>query len=289
MEKPKRRVLDAYQASLPVRLIATPRSDFSTCEVSETFASVQRRNEQSSFDFMPVLDNDGTSIVGVLEMDALAKHGHLVRDRCTPLHEDLLIGADVSILDFVRKADQQPFCFVIDRHRIGGLVSLSDLQQLPVRAALFAMVTQLEMTMAELISALFDGDSWRSLLSPGRQQKLGQMLQQATDQNNQVNSLLYTQFCDKADILRKQAEMDKWGARRADWKTDFTDIQTLRNHLAHGNEFAVSADAARKVCALVRAMDDWLARFNGTLPGDPRSMIDNGERTETPREELATP
>ncbi len=208
----------------------------------------------------------------------------------------MLIGSHVSILDFVRKADQQPFCFVIDGHRIGGLVSLSDLQQLPVRAALFAMVTQLEMTMMEVIAASFEGDTWIGLLSSGRQKELDLALQKATVEHNQVDSLLYTQFCDKADILRKQGELDKWGVRKADWKADFRGIQSLRDQLAHGNDFAVSAndfavsaEAARKVCALVRTMDDWLARLDGMLSGVRPPMTDNGGRTETLREELATP
>jgi hypothetical protein len=286
---PKRRAFDAYQESLPVRLMATRRNEFSTCKVSESFASVQRRNDQSSFDFMPVVGDDEASIIGVLAMDDRTQRGDLVRDRCTTLHEDLLIGSDVSILDFVRKADQQPFCFVIDGHRIGGLVSLSDLQQLPVRAALFAMVTQLEMTMTEVIAASFEGDTWLGLLSSGRQKELDHALQKATVEHNQVDSLLYTQFCDKADILRKQGELDKWGVRKADWKADFRGIQSLRDQLAHGNDFAVSAEAARKVCALVRTIDDWLARLDGMLSGVRPPMIDNGARTETPREELVTP
>lgn len=267
MEETRQRALDAYQASLPVRLMATPRKDFFVCTVGEQFASVQRRNQSSSFDFIPVLNDDDENIVGVLAMNGPDQHGELVQDRFDRLHEDLLIGADVSILDFVRKADRQPFCYVVDRRRIGGLVSLSDLQQLPVRAALFAIVTQLEMTMGAVVAELFEGDSWRTCLSSGRQQKLDDMLRQATADHNQVNPLLYTQFCDKADILIKHCDAGKWGLRKAAWKKDFDDIQKLRNQLAHGSEFAASAEAARQVCALVRTMDDWLVRLDGMLRG----------------------
>jgi hypothetical protein len=87
-----------------------------------------------------------------------------------------------------------------------------------------------------------------------------------------------TQFCDKADILRKQGELDKWGVQKADWKADFRGIQSLRDQLAHGNDFAVSAEAARKVCALVRTMDDWLVRLDGMLSGVRPPMIDNDAR-----------
>lgn len=276
MEKSKQRALDAYEASLPVRLMETPRDEFSTCMLGEPFASVQLRNKSSSFDFIPVL-NDGTqTIVGVLSMNDSYQQGDLVRDRCTPIHENFLIGANVSILDFVRKADEQPFCFVIDGHRIGGLVCLSDLQQLPVRAALFAMVTQLEMTMADVIANSFEGDSWSMYLSERRRGHLDHMLQQAITEKNQVDPLLYTQFCDKADIVRKHCDPARWGVRRADCERDFSDIQKLRNHLAHGNDFATSPTAARGVCALVRTMDHWLDRLDATLASVRRSIVDNG-------------
>jgi hypothetical protein len=123
------------------------------------------------------------------------------------------------------------------------------------------------MTMGTVIADLFEGDSWRTYLSSGRQLKLDDMLRQATADHNQVDPLLYTQFCDKTDILRKHCDRGKWGLRKADWKKDFDDIQKLRNQLAHGNEFAASSEAARQVCALVRTMDDWLARLEGMLRG----------------------
>jgi len=68
-----------------------------------------------------------------------------------PLSEDDMIGADASIVAFVRDADRHKCRLVVSGCEINGLVSLSDLQKLPVRAALFTMVTHLEMVMANFI------------------------------------------------------------------------------------------------------------------------------------------
>jgi len=49
-----------------------------------------------------------------------------------PLSEDNLIGADAGILAFVKMADRHSCRLVIAGSEITGLVSLSDVQQLPV-------------------------------------------------------------------------------------------------------------------------------------------------------------
>ena len=43
----------------------------------------------------------------------------------------------MCLLDFVRTADEHSCRLVVDGGRVTGLVSLSDIQKLPVRAALF--------------------------------------------------------------------------------------------------------------------------------------------------------
>ncbi|MBV5269366.1 MAG: hypothetical protein JZU55_04890, partial [Afipia sp.] len=68
-----------------------------------------------------------------------------------PITEADLIGADAGILDFIRQADFSKFRFLVTGTEISGLVSLSDLQRLPVRAALFGVITHLEMVMTEVI------------------------------------------------------------------------------------------------------------------------------------------
>ncbi len=112
---------------------------------------------QGGFDYFPVVecaDAFPERVIGLVEL-APFMHGATprgcVRDQMRPLSEENLIGADASILAFIRNADQQECRLVVSGPEISGLVSLSDLQRLPVRAALFAMVTHLEITMAHAI------------------------------------------------------------------------------------------------------------------------------------------
>ena len=67
-----------------------------------------------------------------------------IADYFEPLSEDHLIGADASIIDFVMQAENHPVRLVVSDDEVAGLVSLSDLQHLPVRAAIFTLITSLE-------------------------------------------------------------------------------------------------------------------------------------------------
>lgn len=262
-EPVRRRVLDAYQAALPVSLIATPRREFVTCSLTEVVAEALGRNREDQFDHLPVRDAATGAIIGVLPVLETPPHlhGRRVADCYRTLHEDLLIGADVGILDFIREAQQRPFRFIVDGQHIAGLVCLSDIQRLPVRAALFAMVTQLEMSMARIISFAFPGIAWQTRLSHGRQRKLDRQLKLARSDGNQVDPLLYTQFCDKIALLKALPENLARGLESSHIDRWREPLEDLRNRLAHGNDLATTRDEARQVCQLVHLMDDWLERL----------------------------
>jgi hypothetical protein len=149
-----------------------------------------------------VVDND--KIVGVLDVQAHTNVSdeQLIQNHLDLIREEFLVGADVSILEFVQQADRKPFRLLVTGQGISGLVSLSDVQQLPVRAALFAMITQLEMTLTELIRAAMTEDDWMQLLSLERREKVHEEMGKARIENNQVDPLLYTQFGDKTRIVR---------------------------------------------------------------------------------------
>lgn len=261
--------LEALQAGLTVGLIATARSDLVTCAKEETLAQVVERHRHDQFDFLPVTDEAtkggaGTSnIVGLLE---IAKHRHgatvdgSVGMSSAPLSENNLIGADASILAFIRDAHIHKCRLVVSGSQISGLVTLSDLQQLPVRAALFGLVTHLEILMGEVIRREFKGTTgWLDRLSEDRQVKLRDELGNAQHQDDMVDPLLFTQFADKKKILAKS---DHLKTSRTAFNNDLEQIQTLRDHLAHANDYAASSEAAIETCKTVHLIDSWREKFS---------------------------
>lgn len=259
--------LRQVQDELPVRLIATPQAQLQCCRVREPLRDVVTRN-MAAFDFFPVIDGASGpvgAIVGLVELAKLTPEDALVgpiEDYMQPLSETNLIGADAGILAFVAEADRHPCKLVISGNQIAGLVSLSDLQKLPVRAALFALVTCLEMAMAEAIRrdcAL--PDLWKSRLNRRRQEKLQLEINRSRAGDAWVDDLLFTQFADKMQIIR---ESPAFGQSKTDFTAELEQAQRLRNGLAHANEYASSRERAAEVCVTVRNIQkrlEWLTAW----------------------------
>lgn len=249
------RSFETLHSGLTVELIATPRSDFMTCRADELVSSALKRNTEP-YDYLPVVASapgGDNQIVGLLY--AVPFFGEdtvngYVSEYFSALSEESLIGADASILAFIRDADAKPCRMVVSGPHIKGLVSLSDLQKLPVRAALFALITGFEITMAQSIRCLFrDGDGWMECLSNARREKIAGEIAKSHHDDGFVDNLLFTQFCDKADILVKKLPLP---TSKRELRQKLREIQKLRDSLAHANQYAATPRHARRVCAIVR-------------------------------------
>jgi hypothetical protein len=242
-------VFKALHVGLTVGLISTPVNHLKTCTPHELISDVLEHSPED-FDFLPVVDDDD-QFIGMF-------HAAAYRDRRTlwtvwqsymPLSENYLIGADASILDFLIDADDKQCRLVISGTKVVGLVSLSDLQKLPVRAALFALITGLEITMADIIRMKYpNNDDWIYTLTKTRQEKIKEEHKKAKSDDGFVDSLLFTQFCDKRDILKEKLPE----RQRNTIDETLVSIENLRNSVAHANEYASTPHQAKSVCSVVR-------------------------------------
>jgi hypothetical protein len=261
--------LKTIEQNFAVHLIATPRSAFRTCFADESLVCVVERNRSDQFDFLPVLEPESESnskparIIGLIELvpflDGTVSANESVRSHMQLLSEENLIGANASILSFVRDADRHRCRLVISDCDISGLVSLSDLQRLPVRAALFTMVTHLEILMSHLIRLGYpDSSEWLKQLSLDRQKGIRDEIDASRRDNSFIDDLLFTQFADKVMIIKKSALIS---SNKTQFKKDLGRVRNLRDDLAHANDYAASRDAARSVSETVRVMDKWIEEF----------------------------
>jgi hypothetical protein len=260
-------VFETLHSGLTVNLISTPRDALMTCTRDETISAVIKRNTEE-FDFLPVVEKN-LRFVGLFHAAETQQEEQACEhiSQCfSPLSEENLIGADASILDFILDADQRPCRLVISGAKIMGLVSLSDLQRLPVRAALFALITGFEMTMATFIRKRYPEDSdWLQFLAKTRQRKVEDEKTKAKARDSYVDSLLFTQFCDKREIVKLQFPED----RRESLGEALIEIEKLRDNIAHANEYASSSSQAKSVCKIVRELLSLRAELQVTLEGDP--------------------
>jgi hypothetical protein len=267
--------LTAVQEGLPVRLIATARSELSTCHVDEPVSTVLARNS-ARFDHWPVLDND-SRIVGLLDLTQFHSKPPTgpVSSKMVGLDETNLMGADASIISFIRTAHNHACRLLLGGPEISGLVTVSDLHKLPVRVALFCLITNLETVMAKAIEREAPSKSvWLQRLSASRQEKLAQRIDDATKEKTEIHDdLLYTELCDKGTIISKSP---RFSGMKAEFKIDIKEIQLLRDKVAHANNYASQAIEVTKLSSVVAKMDKWtkflatgLHSHNGSTNGAP--------------------
>jgi hypothetical protein len=193
----------AAQAGMTVSMIQTPRRKLVCCSVEDTVAAAVRGHEH--FDYLPVRAADVNVIVGVLGTSLLRSNpsagSDRVADRMCKLDERWIVGGGMCLVDFVRSADEHPCRLVVDGGQITGIACLSDLQKLPTRAALFGLITGIEMMLVQLILSSLAGDRWKRHLNDHRVKKIAQIAKQAMEDNSYIHEILFTELSDKIAIV----------------------------------------------------------------------------------------
>ena len=228
--------------------IAVLRPKLRMCSASDRVSEIRVRNRDPVFDYLPVKDIDG-HLIGLLSNHAIGNAScdgddARVGDHMDPLSEADLIGAGTPIAALIGRIRQKPF-LVVSGQEIIGMVAWSDLQKLPVRAALFALVTGFELTMYETIKRHFGkrGD-WTQHLDKCRLCMAEKEYRDQRERGSDVDLLLCTQFCDKRDILIKSFDF-AIGKGRLEKK--FRAIERVRNDVAHANNYAMTFEQAEKL------------------------------------------
>ena len=245
-------------------MIATRRCDLETCRKNELVSDVMGRMSaiNVSYDYLPVTDagsNGPERIVGLYptktrtagERDSAER----VHECLCPLSEDFVIGAKASILDFIVNRNAKPVRLVVSEAGFVGLVTLSDLQKPPGRVALFALVSGFEVTMSNVIRSRCPGDVWMQYISSGRREKIGEQIEKSKseEQDDFVEPLLFTKFCDKREILIKSKALERHSSNSQAMK-ELKKIEDLRDRLAHANDYA-SSQVPEVVMTLLKLQD----------------------------------
>ena len=176
-----------------------------------------------------------------------------IHDDYETLSKDHLIGADAGIIDFVATADERQARLVVSGSEVAGLVTLSDLQQLPVRAAIFTLLASLEIAMAQRIETEWPDNprQWLDKSSERRRRKVLDKVETAKREDLFVSEIAFTQISDKATILLKSKLVS---GSRTQLERDFRGIRQLRDAVAHATYYAETPEAAQRTCRTLRTI-----------------------------------
>lgn len=244
------KLFESNNSWMSISLIST--FNLETCDIEDHLEEVLTRKELERFDYIPVCSKN--KVVGALNAEKFRQSKQidgLVNSVMDKLDQSILISANADILSFLKEADTSPYRLVLDGTEICGIVTISDLQQLPVRSVLFSLITYLELLMAELIRQKYPNENdWIAKLTDRRQQKVEEKWDDPKYQKVAIDKLTVTEFCDKRVIIEQsQIIFNENGGKI---EKMLKDIQSLRDSLAHAGDYAATSDSAKSVAKIVR-------------------------------------
>lgn len=253
-------ILSHLERSMPVRLIAT-LGTFTAAYVDEPISDAIARADESRFDYLPVQASASGAVVGLFKRrEAHTGATGLVRDHMEPLGAGNLIAIDAPLLQFVMTADTNPCRLVLDDTEIRGLVTLSDIQRLPVRTALFGLFIHLELLLTDRLRRELGSDqSPFDRLPPKRAEKARDWWEKSRRNDLDADPFNALQFADKRTLAER---IKLCGEPRKKIAKELGKIETrLRNPIAHGAGYGLSLSSAHKTIEASCLLWDWIQRL----------------------------
>lgn len=178
-----------------------------------------------------------------------------------PVHSGMFMAADAPLLDFVESADRQRFRLLLEGGEVVGLVTLSDLQKLPVYSLLFSMAIAVEALLVEWIRRRSGQtrDAWIDHLDPAHRSRIQRHFDRARAANLAIDLLSCASLRQEVEAAVGLGLM----TRGDDHHRSFESLARLRDAVCHVQEYAATPEQALAVPARVReaaSLADWLQR-----------------------------
>lgn len=242
-ERPREQVPEAVVR----RLRRVFLENFSVLDIAEDLCSFDA--EKAAGDVRAFMVERGFDLIGVREGGVVT--GYALRedldsgclgDHRHPFGPDDLVAGSASLSETVRSLHINGRCFVTILDRVGAIVTLRDLEKPAVRMWLFGMITVLEMVITRRIRAAFPGETWSVHLSDDRLSMATALREERLRRGQSPDLLDCMQFSDKATLLLKQPGLvEAWRfSSQREARRVFKELQSLRNNLAHTQEFITS-------------------------------------------------
>jgi CBS domain-containing protein len=256
------RTLEQAEKAMPVRLIATFDNLITTTPDARVSQALGLANE-GRFDYLPVRQETDGPFIGLFDRTSFQSENQLVREVYSPIGTSDLISAETSLLHFLWTANEQPRRLVLEKTEVRGIVTLSDIQKLPVRMALFSLFIHFELLLTEHLRTNLGNKDPLSLLSEARAQLVSEKWQRFKDSKMDQDLFSAMDLCDKREAAKAMGIL---GKSKTSIKSAISEIECyLRNPIAHGAEYAESIEAARRTVSAAIATKKWIDELRGAI------------------------
>lgn len=225
------RVVRLFATGFTSEDVAEPLRSFDGHTSSEEVAAVLEANELQ----VAGVRTDGL-VSGYVEREWL--QGGPLRSYARDFGQDQIVHDTSALPEVVEVLTRRDYCFVQVLGDVGAVVQRADMQKPIVRTWLFGVISLIEMQFAQLIKTRWPNGDWTDRLSKGRLAKARELREERRRRHQSSDLLSCLQIADKAEVLLSdEDERTNLGfASLGSAKRVITDIGSLRNNLAHGQD-----------------------------------------------------
>lgn len=230
--------------TIHVSSIMTPRRNFLYCKPNDMLDKKLSEMEKGPFDVIPMLvggDIETGHIAKYLDQETMKQKRNqgcqYCKDAATEIeHEDRLqvdFPLEKLIIKFLSRTNKPKIPFFVVNHgnRIVGLMTLADLDKVAVKTYLFALISELELSLLDIISKHYESlktackcrycNGKRKILSAGKRK----------NPEDRLEDYYYLYLTEMFHMIT-QSDLNVRIAPHFNTK-DYIDIVQLRNTVAH--------------------------------------------------------
>ncbi len=248
--------MSGLEEGLQVIHITTPAAQLLCCQHDENIETVLARDDLKPFDQIPVKKKE--TIIGLLKKHECPEGAKgAARKHMLPLGEKTLVSADTPLLDFIQ--DDSLDRIVISGTNIYGLVTRSDLLNLPVSLLGFALTMHAEILMLNIIRSTHISDEiWLPWVP--HKVEIQRHYKRLISKRSELDKLALTYITDKSEILRKLATKEEFTSYLPDksFIDQLKEITALRNSSAHTENTSDNDDILQELLNQLRITHKWI-------------------------------
>lgn len=240
--------------ALTVASIKTDASSFIQCTVGDDLLVLRRRH--------PDIDGIVVYEMGAKRSDPagvawLSGNGQIHKDRAAvqvPVSQ-ITVAESCSILDAARALQRSPLLFIRKKRAIAGLVTRSDLERIPARMAMLALILELEGLLADIIKASdAPAEGWAKIAAEVNESARDRVQERLL--KGSQNDRLGPGQAELALGFREKSEVVGGLLKNPGIFKDLQEAVPFRNALAHDLPFEGARTAPLEVMRIDRLMED---------------------------------
>ncbi|HXF73892.1 MAG TPA: CBS domain-containing protein [Actinomycetota bacterium] len=250
-EHPLRATLRIAEQGLRAGDLATP----DPWKVSPEWSCREAADRMDEFDFdVAPLDEDPLRSFVSRKNLREADPGRTVAALAQPIDASLVVTADLGLADTLALLEKRDFLFVIEGDSVFGLITLSDLQRVPVGMTVLAIILATEAGLNQLIRQHYGKEGFLDHLPKGRRQKTLERYDELKGRNLETDLVDVLFLADRLHLVgtvQRFRQALGFGSRERfkAWKDE---LERLRNTLAHGGTILDHEPEAHRALALIR-------------------------------------